>query len=45
MPKKVMIESLMAKGVQAPQIPLEALTKAELIDALRNMINREQHAD
>jgi hypothetical protein len=45
MPKKVMIESLMAKGVQAPQIPLEALTKAELIDALRNLINREQHAD
>ena len=45
MPKKVMIECLVAKGVQAPQIPLEALTKAELIDALRNMIMREQHAD
>jgi hypothetical protein len=45
MPKKVMIESLVAKGVQAPQIPLEALTKAELIDALRTMIKREQHAD
>ena len=45
MPKKAMIESLIAKGIQAPQIPIEALTKAELIDALRNLIKREQHAD
>ena len=45
MPKKAMIERLIEKGVQAPQIPLEALTKAELIDALRNLISREQNAD
>lgn len=45
MSKKIMIESLIAKGVQAPHIPLEALTKAELIDALRNLIKRELHAN
>lgn len=35
MTKKVMIEHLLAKGVEAPQIPLEALSKAELIAAVR----------
>ena len=45
MSKKVMIEHLLAKGVEAPQIPLEALSKAELIAALRDVIQRERHGD
>lgn len=45
MTKKLMIERLIAKGVDAPRIPLEALTKAELIEALRDMINHERYAD
>jgi hypothetical protein len=45
MTKKDMIDRLVAKGVDAPQIPLEALSKAELIEALRNMMNCERHAD
>ena len=39
-----MIDHLIAKGVDAPRIPLEALSKAELIEALRDMINQERHA-
>jgi hypothetical protein len=45
MTKKLMIERLIAKGVDAPRIPLEALSKAELIEALRDMIKHERHAD
>ena len=45
MTKKLMIELLIAKGVDAPRIPLEALTKAELIEALRDMIKHERYAD
>lgn len=45
MTKKVMIEHLLAKGVEAPQIPLEALSKAELIAALHDVIQRERHGD
>ena len=45
MNKKLMIERLIAKGVDAPRIPLEALSKAELIEALRDMIKDERHAD
>ena len=45
MTKKLMIERLIAKGVDAPRIPLEALTKAELIEALRDMIKHERYAD
>lgn len=45
MTKKLMIERLIAKGVDAPRIPLEALSKAELIEALRDVIKHERHAD
>ena len=45
MTKKVMIEHLVARGVDAPQTPLEALSKAELIEALRDMMDHERHAD
>jgi hypothetical protein len=45
MTKKLMIEHLIAKGVDAPRIPLEALSKAELIEALRDLMNHERHAD
>jgi hypothetical protein len=45
MTKKVMIEHLLAKGVEAPQIPLEALSKAELIAALRDVIQSERNGD
>ena len=41
MTKEIMIEHLIAKGVDPPQIPLEALSKAELIEALRNTMNRK----
>lgn len=44
MTKSVMIERLLAKGIDAPRIPLEALSKAELIDALRHMMAQERHA-
>lgn len=44
MTKKVMIERLVAKGIEAPEIPLEALSKAELIEALRHMIDQQRHA-
>jgi len=44
MNKKEMIERLVAKGIDAPQIPLEALSKSELIDALRHSMARERHA-
>lgn len=44
MSKSVMIERLVAKGVDAPEIPLEALSKAELIVALRHMMAQERHA-
>lgn len=44
MNKKAMIERLVAKGIDAPQIPLEALSKSELIDALRYSMARERHA-
>lgn len=40
MTKKLMIEHLIAKGIDAPLIPLEALSKAELIETLRDMINQ-----
>ena len=45
MTKKLMIELLIATRVDAPRIPLEALTKAELIEALRDMIKHERYAD
>jgi type I site-specific restriction endonuclease len=38
MTKKAMIESLISKGIDKPQIPLEALSKAELIAALRDVL-------
>ena len=38
MAKKTMIEALIAKGVDKPRIPLEALSKAELIAALRDVL-------
>lgn len=45
MSKKVMIERLKAKCVEAPRIPLEAFTKAELIQCLRNLTQGERHGD
>lgn len=39
MTKKAMIESLISKGVDKPRIPLEALSKAELIAALRDVLS------
>ena len=44
MSKSAMIERLVAIGIAAPQIPLEALSKAELIEALRQMMMHESHA-
>jgi type I site-specific restriction endonuclease len=38
MTKKAMIESLISKGIDKPRIPLEALSKAELIAALRDVL-------
>jgi len=43
MNKKDMIEHLVAKGVDAPQIPLEALSKAELIEALRSLMSHHRY--
>ena len=45
MTKKLMIERLIAKGVDAPLIPLEALSKAELIEALRDILKNKRYAD
>ena len=39
MTKKAMIECLISKGVDTPQIPFEALSKAELIAALRDVLD------
>ena len=43
MNKKAMIQQLINKGIDAPQIPLEALTKAELIEALRDTMNQQRN--
>jgi hypothetical protein len=43
MNKKAMIQQLLNKGIDAPQIPLEALTKAELIEALRDTMNQQRN--
>lgn len=40
MTKKTMIECLISKGVDKPLIPFEALSKAELIEALRDILSR-----
>ena len=40
MTKKAMIECLISKGVDTPRIPFEALSKAELIAALRDVLHR-----
>ena len=40
MTKKAMIDCLVSKGVDTPQIPFEALSKAELIAALRDVLDR-----
>ena len=37
MTKKMMTERLIQKGVKAPPVPLEALTKTELINAIKDM--------
>jgi hypothetical protein len=39
MTKKAMIECLVSKGVDTPRIPFEALSKAELIAALRDVLS------
>lgn len=44
MTKKAMIDCLIEKGINAPQVPLEALSKAELIDALRRIIQQQGNA-
>lgn len=44
MKKKDMIQCLVEKGIDVPQVPLEALSKAELIDALRSILQQQGNA-
>jgi hypothetical protein len=43
MSKEQMIENLQAKGISAPPIPLDAYTKKELIEFLRDALEGRSH--